>query len=102
MSYRIRFTDEARADLKRLYAFALEADDCDWLHAERSIETIEAGLASMENFPYACRKAGEGHDPFLRELLIGFGGSGYVVLYRIGEETVTVAAVRHQREDDYR
>ena len=30
MSYRIRFTDEARADLKRLYAFALEAGDCDW------------------------------------------------------------------------
>jgi plasmid stabilization system protein ParE len=55
----------------------------------------------LQDFPYACRKAGEGHDPFLRELLIGFGGTGYVVLYRIDEDTVTVAAVRHQREDDY-
>jgi plasmid stabilization system protein ParE len=38
----------------------------------------------------------------MRELLIPFGRAGYVALYEIdGKDTVTVLAVRHQREDDY-
>ena len=100
MTFRVLLSAQADADFDRLYDFVLERGDL--ADAERAIRTIEAGLASLENFPYACRKAGEGDDPFLRELLIGFGGSGYVVLYRIDEEAVTIAAVRHQREDDYR
>ena len=100
MTFRVLLSAQADADFDRLYDFVLERGDL--ADAERAIRTIEAGLASLADFPYACRKAGEGDDPFLRELLIGFGGSGYVVLYRIGEETVTVAAVRHQREEDYR
>ncbi|MGK2910969.1 MAG: type II toxin-antitoxin system RelE/ParE family toxin, partial [Sphingobium sp.] len=39
---------------------------------------------------------------FLRELVIDFGASGYVLLFEIeNSQTVTVLAVRHQREDDY-
>jgi mRNA-degrading endonuclease RelE of RelBE toxin-antitoxin system len=35
-------------------------------------------------------------------MLIPFGASGYVALYEIdNEETVTILATRHQREDDY-
>ena len=100
MTFRVLLSAQADADFDRLYDFVLERGDL--ADAERAIRTIEAGLVSLQEFPYACSKAGEGDDPFLRELLIGFGGSGYVVLYRIGEETVTVAAVRHQREEDYR
>lgn len=100
MTFRVLLSAHADPDFDRLYDFVLERGD--WADAERAIRTIEAGLASLADFPYACRKAGDGHDPFLRELLIGFGGTGYVVLYRIDEDTVTVAAVRHQREDDYR
>jgi mRNA-degrading endonuclease RelE of RelBE toxin-antitoxin system len=38
----------------------------------------------------------------LRELLISFGSAGYVALFEIDDaETVTVLAVRHQRESDY-
>lgn len=41
--------------------------------------------------------------PELRELIIGFGDSGYVALYRHkpGEDTVYVLAFRHQREAGY-
>jgi plasmid stabilization system protein ParE len=36
-------------------------------------------------------------------LISGFGASGYVVLFEVeGAKTVTVLAVRHQREDDCR
>jgi len=50
--------------------------------------------------PFACRKAGE--SPFVRELVITFGGTGYLALYEIVDDrTVIIGAVRHQREDDY-
>lgn len=38
----------------------------------------------------------------MRELLIPFGSAGYVVLFQIEDSrTVILAAVRHQREEDY-
>jgi plasmid stabilization system protein ParE len=37
-----------------------------------------------------------------RELVIPFGHAGYVALFEVVDPTlVVVAAVRHQREDDY-
>ena len=101
MSYRIRFTAEAREDIKRLYAFALDASEGDWRYAERSIETIETAMALLADTPFAGRKAAG--DALQRELVIGFGTAGFVALYEIEEgKIVTVASVRHQREDDYR
>ena len=41
-------------------------------------------------------------NPLERELIIPFGGSGYVALFEIiGVDEVVVSALRHQREDDY-
>ena len=39
----------------------------------------------------------------LRELVIDFGASGYLALYRLEPalDAVTILAVKHQREDDY-
>lgn len=101
MTHRIRFTEEARADLKRLYAFALESSEGDWHHAGRIIDAVEAGMALLATTPFAGRRAA--NDPLLRELVIGFGAAGFVALYEIEDgATITVLAVRHQREDDYR
>ena len=36
-----------------------------------------------------------------RELLIHFGDSGYVALYRYAADLVTVLALRHQKEAGY-
>ncbi|GKX58946.1 type II toxin-antitoxin system RelE/ParE family toxin [Leminorella grimontii] len=99
MSYRVRFTQEARDDLLRLYAFLAERDV---QAAERAKEAIAKGLALLQDFPFTCRKVSPDGSPFLRELLISFGSSGYVALFEIDSEAiVTVLAVRHQREDDY-
>ena len=101
MSYRVRFTAEAEADLVRLYEFILERDETDWAVAERALDAIRNGIRSLEQSPFSYRKANPG-DPFLRELVIPFGPSGYVALFEIDDDrTVTVLAVRHQREDDY-
>lgn len=68
--------------------------------AERALAAIQAGIAALETSPFTCRKAGS--SPFLRELIIPFGRSGYVALFEIEDPVhVVVVAVRHQLEDDY-
>ncbi|MDP3088487.1 MAG: type II toxin-antitoxin system RelE/ParE family toxin [Methylotenera sp.] len=99
MSYQIRFTKAAREDLKRLYGFLVEQD----IHAaNHALDTINKAMGLLETFPFTCRKA-QADNPFLRELVITFGANGYVALFEIEENNiVTILAVRHQREDDYR
>ena len=85
----------------RLYAFILERDDADWDLAERALTAIRTGIATLERTPFTCRKATVA-SPFLRELVIPFGSFGYVALFEIEDaQTITVLAVRHQRESDY-
>lgn len=98
MSYRLRFTQEAAIDLQRLYAFAAEKDPAMALDA---YSAIEKAWGILETFPFSCRRADDAN-PFLRELLISFGASGYVALFEIeNDEVVTILAVRHQMEEDY-
>ncbi|GLQ90333.1 type II toxin-antitoxin system RelE/ParE family toxin [Dyella flagellata] len=98
MIYQVRYTDAARLDLIRLYRFLLQKDPN---AAERALDAIRKATGVLESFPFTCRKA-DPDDPFLRELLISFGNSGYVALFKIdGDHTITIVAIRHQREDDY-
>ncbi len=102
MSFAVRYSAAAREDLKRLYAYLLARsstiEELDL--AELAIDTIEAATESLGRAPFIYRKAGQ--SPFLRELLIPFGHSGYVALFEIDDAaSVTILAVRHQLEDDY-
>ncbi len=98
MSYRVRYTTAARDDLRRLYVYLLERDAP---AARRARDTIAKGMELLKEFPFTCRKASP-DTPFLRELLIPFGAAGYVALFDVEDaHTVTILAVRHQREDDY-
>ncbi len=97
-SYKVRFTLEAEDDLIRLYEFLAVKDI---RAAERALEAIESAMQLLSISPYSCRKAIRG-DPVLRELIIPYGSAGYVALFEIEPpSTVTVLAIRHQREDDY-
>ena len=99
MAYQVKFTKAARQDLKWLYGFLLAQDKT---AAERALATIEQALVLLKTFPFTCRKA-QADSPFIRELIISFGANGYVALFEIEEDNiVTILAVRHQREDDYR
>ncbi|MFC7461215.1 type II toxin-antitoxin system RelE/ParE family toxin [Hydrogenophaga defluvii] len=104
MSFRVIFSEAAARDLEVLFDFALQreldSETGDFDIPARALRAIRDGLALLELSPFACRKAGS--NPFLRELVIPFGGSGYVVLFEIVDQRrVIVGAVRHQREDDY-
>jgi plasmid stabilization system protein ParE len=98
MSYKVRYTLAAKEDLKRLFTFLAAQDNQIAQHARK---TIAASTKVLEQFPFTCRKA-ISDNACLRELVIPFGGAGYIALFEIDDnETVTIIAVRHQREDDY-
>ncbi len=98
MSYQVRFASAAAEDLQRLFDFMAEQD---LAAAERARGVIGQAIEALQTFPFSCRKASP-ENPFLRELVISFGSGGYVALFEVEDaETVTVLAVRHQREDDH-
>jgi len=98
VKYQVRYTKAAKDDLLRLYEFLVE-NDLD--AARRALDAIRKSIDLLQNFPFTCRKASP-DNPFLREMVIGFGDGGYVALFEIeAENIVTVLAVRHQREEDY-
>ena len=98
MTYKVRYTRGARDDLLRLYEYLLEKDI---RAARRARDAIVKASGLLEDFPFACRKV-DPANPFLRELIIPFGTAGYVALFDIEDgATVTILAIRHQREDDY-
>ncbi len=104
MKYLVEFSPAALDDLERLYDFALqrelERDAGDLDIPDRALQAIKNGIAFLQSFPFACRKSGS--SPFVRELVIPFGSSGYVALFEIVDsQTVIIGAIRHQREDDY-
>jgi plasmid stabilization system protein ParE len=105
MSFTVRLTAEAEADLVRLFDFIVERElargaAADFNLAEQALQAIQLGLKLLERFPFTCRKVGA--SPFVRELIIPFGHTGYVALFEIVDaRSVLVGAVRHQREDDY-
>ncbi len=104
MRFKVRLTRDAEADLDRLFDFLVERelarDGGDLDLPEQAINALRAGVATLKSSPFTCRKSG--NSPFLRELIIPFGRSGYVALFEIEDEsTVAIIAVRHQLEDDY-
>lgn len=104
MTFKVRLTAEAQADLDRLFDFLIQRelsrDGGNLELAEQAMVALRAGFGTLKSSPFTCRKAG--NTPFLRELIVSFGRTGYVALFEVeNESTVTVLAVRHQLEDDY-
>ena len=104
MKYTVEFSEAAALDLEHLFDFALQreldSETGDLDIPERALQAIKDGVAFLESSPFACRKTGS--SSFIRELIIGFGHTGYVALFEIVDSrTVIIGAIRHQREDDY-
>ena len=69
--------------------------------AARASQAIERQFLLLETAPSIGRPFSE--SPELRELIISFGDSGYIALYRYDPTTdiVYVLAFRHQKEAGY-
>lgn len=87
----------ALRDLERLITFLAEHDEDAALASARA---IRSAVEILGRHPFVGRvRAKE-----LRELVVSFGKTGYVALYRYvpSRDEVRVLAIRHQRELDYR
>ena len=83
-------SEAAAEDLEQLFDFALQREldsatgDLDV--PSRAIQAIKDGVAFLTSSPFACRKAA--HSPFLRELVIPFGSTGYVALFEVVDNRI--------------
>lgn len=91
---RVIFAAAAIRDLRRLQDFLrpLSPDA-----ARRAGEAIWQGTKILASHPRIGRTV-ENLPETIRERLVDFGNSGYVIRYLIDSETVTIIAVRHQRK----
>ena len=85
---------EALADIERLRAFL---DEKEALAAQHAIAALLKAIGSLEVFPGRGRPSGI---PGVRELVVPFGRSGYVVRYLHDRqrEAVVIVRVWHGRE----
>ena len=98
--WNVRFTPQAARDLERAVEFLVERDA---RAAGRARREILKAIEMLELFPRSCRRAAGTTDETLRELVISFGKTGYVLLFRIVvPATISVLGIRHHREDGYR
>lgn len=95
---RLILTAGAVAGLERCRRFLADRDPA---VAERAGQAIARQLAILRGSPAIGRPFPT--DATMRELVIGFGATGYVALYRhdADDDAVIVLAVRHQREAGY-
>ena len=95
---RVIVTEGAAQGLERCRQFLAEKNP---QAAKRAGQAIERQFMKLETNPNIGRPLND--LPELRELVIEFGDSGYVALYRHQQEkdTVYVLAFRHQKEAGY-
>lgn len=90
------YSENALANLGRAFEFLAEHDPG---AARNAAAAIGEAVATLANHPLLGRRmTGE-----LRELVISYGKTGYVALYRFvpAWNQVRILAIRHQRELDY-
>jgi plasmid stabilization system protein ParE len=90
------YSSRALDNLERAFEYLARSDPTAGLSAASAIQSAVSTLAAH---PLIGRRI-EGE---IRELVISFGKSGYVALYRFlpHSDVVRVLAIRHQRELDY-
>ncbi len=95
----VRLSVRAQSDISRLHAFLLEKD---LNAAKRAVLAIREAFISLKQSHMIGRPVEDYGD--LRELVIDFGATGYLALYRFEPslDVVTILAIKHQREDDYK
>lgn len=94
----IIFAPAAIQDLQRLRDF-LRPKDSD--AARKAGEAIRQGVRGLGAYPHMGRMVDDLPE-YYREWLIDFGDSGNVARYRVDSDAITILAIRHQKELDYK
>lgn len=88
----------AESGIRRCRRFLLSKNP---LAAKRAASEISRQIGQLKLLPESGRRFGKSET--IRELVIPFGASGYLALYRYDklQDTVTVLSFRHQLESAY-
>ncbi len=91
----IIYSDEAFIDVERIVDFLLESSP---EHAAEALQNIRSAINILDAHPLIGRR-----DANIRELVISWGETGYLALYRFDAaiDIVRVLRIRHQREAGY-
>lgn len=93
---RVVYSANALANLERAFVFLADAaPDA----AMSALEAIRSAVEMLAKHPLIGRVVKDE----VRELVISFGRTGYVALYRFipARREIRILAIRHQRELDY-
>jgi toxin ParE1/3/4 len=93
----LKWTANALGGVQKAYRFLAERD---MGAAKAAAKAIKDQSLLLQQFPNAGRPADD-LDPEHRELIIPFGGSGYVLVYEVIADYVVILAVKHQKEAGY-
>jgi plasmid stabilization system protein ParE len=88
-------SEQARADISRLYEFLANFDI---QTADKAVDVIIEAFTILEDMPMGCPFLPDRKD--LRKLVIPFGASGYVAFYNYNKiiDTSVITKIKHQRE----
>jgi plasmid stabilization system protein ParE len=91
---KIIISEAAAGDLARLYAFLATRNK---RAADRAVAVLSSAIRSLDSFPERGRLSGT---PNVRELIVPFGRSGYVLRYAYRQQSGEVVVLRlwHGRE----
>jgi len=94
---KIVYSEEAFGDFERIIEFLLDASNDD---AARTLASIHGAIRNLGEHPLIGRRVAAD----VRELVVSYGATGYVALYRFDRVhgVVRVLRIRHQREAGYR
>ncbi len=93
----VKISPGALSDMERLRDFLQIKNP---IVSQKVAATIVQSLQILGKHPQIGRPA-DGMEPGYRELVISFGQSGYVALYRFDGVSVIILAIRHQLEAGY-
>jgi plasmid stabilization system protein ParE len=90
------YSKRALDHIERAFAFLRDKNPD---AVQSAVTAIQSAVDNLASHPLVGRRL-EGE---LRELIISYGQSGYVALYRfvIAKDEVRILAIRHQREIGY-
>ena len=91
---RLIWSPSALLDVQRLYRFLAPKNPA---AATRAVHAIRRSVKVLELQPGVGRPV-EDMDNEFRDWIIDFGDSGYVARYRVDQQSITILAVRHQKE----
>lgn len=91
---RLIWSPSALLDVQRLYRFLAPKNP---EAGKRAVQAIRQGVKVLEQQPGLGRPV-EDMDVEFRDWIIDFGDSGYVARYRVDQQSITILAVRHQKE----